>query len=79
MVGSRQSSYPPVRHADAPATACRNVFFAPGSFCHIRPVARSVTVPSPLSRYAGAAVTTWASWPKNGSPGRGHAISPRSP
>ena len=49
MVGTRQSSYPPVLHLAAPATACLYVFLLPGFFCHMSPVFKSVTVPSPLS------------------------------
>ena len=50
MVGSRQSAWPPARQVPAPARASSQVSFPPGDLTQVRPVRRSLTVPSPLSR-----------------------------
>jgi len=76
-VGTRQSVYPPVVTDDALATASAQVALTrpPGVFCHMRPVTRSLTVPSPLFWYCAPVPSCWASWPLNGWPAVEQVIS----
>ena len=53
-VGRRQSVYPPRASVEAPATALSQVISPLSTFCHMRPVTLSVTVPLPLSVKLGA-------------------------
>ena len=65
LLGVREAPvvYPPVLWEPAAANALSSELFAPYAFCHIRPVTRSETVPSPLFRYTICVETYWASCP----------------